>query len=277
MKTKAKINTLNKTMLSISNFLLVLLLLFAFNAKASASGFDSDQVIKLTNESRAKENMPALKEDKKLSKAAEEKAQDMFDKNYFAHISPTGKTPWDFIAAEGYNYRFAGENLAINFTDAKEQEKAWMESPLHRKNILSPDYQEIGVAVKSGIIDGHKTIVTVQEFGTKMKPEALALVNGSMDQKPQQQIADKKNPVTNPVASNAAIARKENLNTKQNWQEKIMPQIENGKIIQDKRITLVGWILIFLITLVASLSDMLVVLHAKNRRNLELSNPGKFL
>jgi hypothetical protein len=69
---------------------------------------------------------------------------------------------------EGYAYKAAGENLAINFTDAKEQQSAWMESKTHRANILNANYREIGVAVVEGKIDGQHSIVTVQLFGTPL-------------------------------------------------------------------------------------------------------------
>ena len=49
-----------------------------------------------------------------LQEAAEKKAQDMIENNYFAHTSPQGKTPWHWVEESGYDYRYAGENLAIN-------------------------------------------------------------------------------------------------------------------------------------------------------------------
>jgi hypothetical protein len=146
--------------LVLSSFLLV--------SQVSAADITSDGVIKLVNKARNEAGVPVLVKNSLLQKAAAEKAHDMFEQNYFAHISPSGKTPWDFITQAGYDYQLAGENLAINYTDLKEQQNAWMDSPLHRKNILNPDFSEIGVAVEVGVIDGHKTIVTVQEFGARV-------------------------------------------------------------------------------------------------------------
>ena len=81
---------------------------------------------------------------------------------------PAGKDPWYWIKQSGYAYKAAGENLAINFTDAKEQQSAWMKSQTHRDNILNAQYQETGVAVIEGKIKGKNALVTVQLFGTPL-------------------------------------------------------------------------------------------------------------
>jgi uncharacterized protein YkwD len=199
--------TLNKA--KVAQFLLCAGILLAFQvAHANASDITSTKVIKLVNQAREEANVPVLNVSAQLQSAAEKKAQDMLEKDYFAHVSPEGKTPWDFIIASGYDYRYAGENLAINFTDAKEQQVAWMSSELHRKNILNSDYQEIGVAVKEGTIEGHKTIVTVQEFGTQMPKAAAVLAK----QEIPQSLGNIKNPslpkVEKVLASNAHGANK---------------------------------------------------------------------
>ncbi|EKD90091.1 MAG: hypothetical protein ACD_32C00026G0001, partial [uncultured bacterium] len=90
----------------------------------------------------------------------------MFSENYWAHFAPSGKTPWDFILNAGYKFTFAGENLAKNFTSSDAVVKAWMASPTHRDNLLNPKYQDIGIAVAEGNLNGQKTILVVQEFGT---------------------------------------------------------------------------------------------------------------
>ncbi|PJA86889.1 MAG: hypothetical protein CO141_02375 [Candidatus Moranbacteria bacterium CG_4_9_14_3_um_filter_42_9] len=132
-----------------------------------ASSITDSNVIKLVNEARAKKGLEALQENPKLSAAAQAKAQDMLKNDYFAHNSPSGKTPWYWMEKSGYDYKYAGENLAMNFTSAEEEQKAWMKSASHRKNILNANYQEIGVAVAEGKIDGESTIVAVQMFGSR--------------------------------------------------------------------------------------------------------------
>lgn len=141
---------------------------FVFVFTALASGIASTDVIALANSARAKEGLAPLSENAKLSAAARNKAEDMLKNDYFAHTSPKGVTPWAWIKQEGYQYKAAGENLAINFTDAKEQHSAWMKSASHRANILNSQYQEIGVAVVKGKIDGKESIVTVEFFGTPL-------------------------------------------------------------------------------------------------------------
>lgn len=145
-----------------------LLFSFGFAFTAWASGIAPADVIALANSSRAKEGLKPLSENARLSEAARNKAEDMLKNDYFAHTSPKGITPWSWIKQEGYQYKAAGENLAINFTDAKEQHSAWMKSASHRANIMNAQYQEIGVAVVKGKIDGQESIVTVEMFGTPL-------------------------------------------------------------------------------------------------------------
>ncbi|NTV41336.1 MAG: hypothetical protein HGA61_03635, partial [Candidatus Moranbacteria bacterium] len=132
-----------------------------------AAIFDAQAVVDLVNKDRFEKNIEPLKVSKELTAAAKEKAGDMVLHNYFAHISPSGSTPWQWIGQSGYDYSFAGENLAINFNDPELQHLAFMKSESHRKNILNPNYKEIGVAVIYGKINGKQTIITVQEFGAR--------------------------------------------------------------------------------------------------------------
>ena len=125
------------------------------------------KVIDLVNRDRLAHNQHLLVKSEALTRVAQMKLEDMFAKNYFEHTSPEGKTPWVWYDTAGYDYSYAGENLAIHFTDAQSQQRAWMESPTHRKNLLSPNYHEIGVAVGRGKIDGRETTVAVQEFGSQ--------------------------------------------------------------------------------------------------------------
>lgn len=134
---------------------------------AQAANYSSDSLVTLTNSARSQNGLGALVTNSNLSSAAYAKAQDMLSDGYFAHNSPDGKTPWDFINESGYVYTYAGENLAIGYTDAAELFNAWMDSPTHRENILSNNYREIGMAVVEGNFQGTQTIVAVQEFGTR--------------------------------------------------------------------------------------------------------------
>ncbi len=145
------------------------MVIFVFGQNPSlveASSVTSGALLRLANESRKQAGLQELKQSDQLKQAAEAKAKDMFKNDYFAHTSPKGLTPWHWIKQAGYQYSFAGENLAINYESAESQHKAWMKSTTHRANILSDKYQEVGVAVVAGKIDGKEALVTVQVFAS---------------------------------------------------------------------------------------------------------------
>ena len=126
------------------------------------------ELLDLTNEKRKEYKLPPLSNDPQLSVAASKKAEDMFDNNYWAHNSLDGTTPWFFIKDAGYNYVYAGENLARGFSDSKDVVNAWMASNAgHRENILSRNFNDVGFAVKSGKLNGEETFIVVQELGSK--------------------------------------------------------------------------------------------------------------
>ena len=123
----------------------------------------------LTNDNRQVDNLPGLRVNEVLQRAAQMKADDMAQKGYFAHNSPDGITPWHWIDEAGYAYEYAGENLAINFIDSSDVNKAWMDSPAHRKNILNANFTEIGIATANGVYEGKETTFIVQVFGRPAK------------------------------------------------------------------------------------------------------------
>ncbi|NCU42242.1 MAG: hypothetical protein EOM19_06025 [Candidatus Moranbacteria bacterium] len=133
----------------------------------------AERVLELVNESRLNNGMGILSFEASLNRASSLKTKDMFEKQYFAHTTPSGQEPWYFIDLSGYDYRMAGENLAIHFDNALEQHIAWMESPLHRKNILNPEYEDIGITVSKGRFKNFETIIVVQLFGTKRITEVI--------------------------------------------------------------------------------------------------------
>ena len=127
----------------------------------------AQKLLLLTNKQRQENNLSPLTLNSKLSLAAAKKAEDMFKQNYWAHNSPDGKTPWVFIRGSGYNYIYAGENLARGFDTADDVVSAWMDSSRHRENILSENFKEIGFAVQKGKLDGEETVLVVEEFGNE--------------------------------------------------------------------------------------------------------------
>jgi len=133
-----------------------------------ASQISTTEVIRLTNIKRNQNGLSTLKENTELDAAAKAKGQDMLSKGYWAHVSPDGTQPWDFFKAVGYKYRYAGENLARDFSNPDSAVEAWMASPSHRENMLSDRYKEIGVAVVDGNLNGKDTTIVVQLFGTTL-------------------------------------------------------------------------------------------------------------
>lgn len=122
--------------------------------------------IEWTNTQRVKNGLPPLSENSKLSAAALVKAIDMFDNQYFEHVSPSGVGPADLAKSLTYEYIMVGENLALgNFKNDEDLVLAWMASPGHRANILNNRFTEIGVAVKKGVYEGETVWLAVQEFG----------------------------------------------------------------------------------------------------------------
>lgn len=136
----------------------------------------SDQLLFLTNEQRQKDGNSSLVLNEQLSLAAEKKALDMFEYDYWAHNSPSGKTPWVFIRNSGYKYVYAGENLAKGFSTPEDVIKAWMASPDHRNNMLSSNYSDVGFAVKSGKLNGEETVLIVEELGSLNLPIAKSKI-----------------------------------------------------------------------------------------------------
>ncbi len=127
----------------------------------------SEQLLTLLNQKRQENGLSVLSFSPELATAARNKANDMLLKNYWAHSSPDGKTPWDFLKDAGYNYVYAGENLARGFNTSEDVTNAWMESPTHRANVLSSNYSDVGFAVVVGSLGGEETVLVVQEFGNR--------------------------------------------------------------------------------------------------------------
>lgn len=150
---------------------IILLIIVAF--PVCAEEINPDDIITLANQSRSQYNLPSLIENDILNKAAKEKALDMIRNDYFSHTSPANITPWHWFEANGYEYKYAGENLAINYENSVSQHEAWMNSVTHRENILDPHYQETGAAVVEGKLGNKQVIISVQLFA---QPKNQALI-----------------------------------------------------------------------------------------------------
>lgn len=131
-----------------------------------ASQISPEKVVELINNERSKKNLSPLTINPLLNEAALRKAGDMFAFNYWAHVSPSGRQPWDFFREVGYDFSFAGENLARDFPTPEDAVQAWIASPSHEENIVNSKYKETGVAVVDGTLGGVETTLIVQLFGT---------------------------------------------------------------------------------------------------------------
>ena len=142
---------------------------FLPNLKPSILGYAAqispEEVVRLTNQKRTEAGLAPLTYNQTLAGAAYTKGRDMIDRDYWAHVAPDGTQPWKFFSDFGYRYRYAGENLARDFSSASATVDAWMNSPTHRDNILNPKYKEIGIGVTEGDLAGVDTTIVVQFLG----------------------------------------------------------------------------------------------------------------
>ena len=124
-------------------------------------------LVDFANENRVPLKLKTLAISPVLEKAAQMKADNMASKGYFAHNTPDGHSPWYWFEKAGYDFSYAGENLAVNFSDSVDVNSAWMNSPSHKENIVNGNFNEIGIATAEGIYEGRKTVFVVQLFGRK--------------------------------------------------------------------------------------------------------------
>ncbi len=103
----------------------------------------------------------ALHWNEKLAMAAQSHSDDMVENGFFSHVSPDGSTPGDRISAQGYDWTYAGENLANGFSSVDAMVDAWLDSPDHCKNLMNPNFEEFGI--------GRNGEVWTQDFGSRRR------------------------------------------------------------------------------------------------------------
>lgn len=138
----------------------------------TAASLPVQVLVDITNQKRTEAGLNSLRLEPTLSAAAAAKGQDMLANGYWAHVAPDGTTPWTFFLHSGYEYRYAGENLARDFDSPAQVVNAWLASPTHRDNMLSGKYQDIGIAVVQGDLAGKPTTIVVQLLGTRLGSSA---------------------------------------------------------------------------------------------------------
>ena len=114
-----------------------------------------NEVLALVNQERQRAGLQPLQMDWELARVARIKSQDMAQKNYFSHTSPTYGSPFDMMKSHGINFKAAGENIASGQRNANEVMAAWMKSQGHRENILKPEFTHLGVGYYRGGSYGH--------------------------------------------------------------------------------------------------------------------------
>lgn len=148
-----------------------------------ATEMSTANLLDATNKERLANGKTALTTNTTLAQAAQTKAADMAQRNYWSHNTPEGKAPWYFIDTAGYSYKKAGENLAYGFATSKDTVTGWMNSQSHRANLLDGTFTEVGF----GFVDasdynnsGKETIVVAMYgepklAGAEQKPAAANL------------------------------------------------------------------------------------------------------
>jgi uncharacterized YkwD family protein/spore coat assembly protein SafA len=119
------------------------------------------EVARQVNAQRSRYGLPALSYNWQLARMARIKSQDMINKNYFSHTSPTYGSPFDMMRSFGISYMAAGENIAMGQRNATEVMNAWMNSSGHRANILNSNFTQIGVGYA---VDSNGRPYWTQEF-----------------------------------------------------------------------------------------------------------------
>jgi uncharacterized protein YkwD len=133
-------------------------------------------ILCLHNQIRQQNNLPLLKENAKLRKAAAGHSADMVGEGFFDHTSPDGDSFVDRIIGAGYAKRndgwTLGENIAWGTGDlssAKGVMDAWMNSPGHKANILKKAYREVGIGIRTGVPSDEGVGATITtDFGVKL-------------------------------------------------------------------------------------------------------------
>jgi uncharacterized protein YkwD len=141
-------------------------------------------LVDMANADRAALGLGTLMPDPLLTAAAQAKANDMAQKSYFAHFDAAGKSPWDWMHEVGYQYQHAGENLAIQFSESGDVQRAWLASPAHRANLLDGKFTQVGIATAEGFYQGQPTTFVVQFFGTPPDIVAPAPVVAALEPEP---------------------------------------------------------------------------------------------
>jgi uncharacterized protein YkwD len=173
----------------------------AHDVLAYATNTSPAGLLSATNTQRINNGVSALSSNSLLSSAAQAKAQDMVNRNYWSHVTPDGQQPWVFISAAGYEYISAGENLAYGFLSSGDTVTGWMNSPPHKQNLLSTAFNEVGFGMANSanyVGNGPQTVV-VAMYGAPQVAGASTATPPSSTPKTLTQAAPTPSPAAEPV------------------------------------------------------------------------------
>lgn len=151
-----------------------------------ATNMSISGLLQETNEERLDGSLKSLTLNSKLNSAAQAKANDMADRDYWSHNTPEGSPPWVFIASAGYEYQTAGENLAYGFDSSSAAVAGWMASPGHKANLMNTGYVDVGFGIANAADyqgGGQQTIV-VAMYGSPQSAAAPAPTKSSKPKSP---------------------------------------------------------------------------------------------
>jgi uncharacterized protein YkwD len=123
---------------------------FKGSVKSYATNTTNEGLLAASNKQRAEQGLQLLTMNETLDNAAKSKANDMAKGNYWSHVSPDGRQPWDFISSK-YSYNRAAENLAYGFGTSNSTVSGWMNSPSHRANVLDSSLREVGFGIVNAV------------------------------------------------------------------------------------------------------------------------------
>jgi uncharacterized protein YkwD len=152
------------------------------SAKAEPAGEAKfiQQVIELTNRARAKAGAPPLKQQETLCAAARWMAQDMASHDYFDHTDHQGREIAERFQALGYQgFNSIGENIAAGQLTPEQVVASWMQSPGHRRNLLSPDFSEVGIGFAQ-VRNSHFRRYWVQDLGSRSDVSPVLINRGAL-------------------------------------------------------------------------------------------------
>lgn len=153
---------------------IVFALIYPFFTKTykMLASLTQELIIQQVNPVRESRGFLALEANERLTEAAQMKAEDMIERDYFSHTSPGDEPPWIWLKKVDYSYAAAAENLAIDASDPKVLVNAWLASPSHAKNILNGYFTDIGIGIAKGELGGKKTTVVVMYLGREIRQNA---------------------------------------------------------------------------------------------------------